>query len=103
MMLHSADLGCFFCDFIAVRFGRVPKREKAKILAAMQQSHVAKSAERALSSELEDLSKLTSTVINAHMETCEFTRDKVKSLYEKAKHSTTVPTLVSVHDPGIFL
>ncbi|CAG7727045.1 unnamed protein product [Allacma fusca] len=83
----------------AVRFGRVPKREKAKILAAMQQSHVAKSAERALSSELEDLSKLTSTVINAHMETCEFTRDKVKCLYEKAKNNTTVPTLACPLNP----
>lgn len=68
----------------AVRFGRVPKREKAKILAAMQQSHNAKASERAISTELEDINKLTTTVIRAHMETCEFTKDKVQKCYQNA-------------------
>jgi hypothetical protein len=68
----------------AVRFGRVPKREKAKILAAMQQSHNAKANERALSSELEDIHKLTSNIIRAHMDTCEFTKDKVQKCYQNA-------------------
>ncbi|CAL8069954.1 unnamed protein product [Orchesella dallaii] len=68
----------------AVRFGRVPKREKAKILAAMQQSHHAKVSERALSAELEDTSKLTTAVVRAHMETCEFTKDKVQKCYNTA-------------------
>jgi nuclear receptor subfamily 1 group D protein 3 len=68
----------------AVRFGRVPKREKAKILAAMQQSHNAKANERALSSELDDINKLTTTVVRAHMETCEFTKDKVNKCYQNA-------------------
>ncbi|ODN04245.1 Ecdysone-inducible protein E75 [Orchesella cincta] len=68
----------------SVRFGRVPKREKAKILAAMQQSHHAKVSERALSAELEDTSKLTTAVVRAHMETCEFTKDKVQKCYNTA-------------------
>jgi nuclear receptor subfamily 1 group D protein 3 len=50
----------------------------------MQQSHNAKANERALSTELEDISKLTSTVIRAHMETCEFTKDKVEKCYQSA-------------------
>lgn len=68
----------------AVRFGRVPKREKAKILAAMQQSCNAKANERALSSELEDINKLTTNIIRAHMETCEFTKEKVQKCYQNA-------------------
>lgn len=67
-----------------MRFGRVPKREKAKIMAAMQQSHNAKASERAISTELDDINKLTATVIQAHIETCEFTRDKVQKCYQNA-------------------
>ncbi|KYQ58622.1 Ecdysone-inducible protein E75 [Trachymyrmex zeteki] len=37
----------------AVRFGRVPKREKARILAAMQQSSHSRSQEKAVAAELE--------------------------------------------------
>lgn len=77
-------LNSFSFVFTAVRFGRVPKREKAKILAAMQQSHHAKVSERALSAELEDTSKLQCAVVRAHMETCEFTKDKVQKCYNTA-------------------
>jgi hypothetical protein len=72
----------------AVRFGRVPKREKAKILAAMQQSNIAKSAENALARELEDLDKLTGTIVEAHLETCEFTRAKVERMFDVARRDT---------------
>jgi len=54
----------------------------------MQQSHNQRSAERAFSTELEDLDKLTQTVIQAHRDTCEFTRDKVKALYQQATYDS---------------
>nr|CAG4651681.1 EOG090X036X [Triops cancriformis] len=68
----------------AVRFGRVPKREKAKILAAMQSVN-ARSAERALSAELADDQQLMNAVIRAHVDTCDFTKDKVEPLLAAAQ------------------
>ncbi|KAL3220910.1 hypothetical protein MRX96_005344 [Rhipicephalus microplus] len=68
----------------AVRFGRVPKREKAKILAAMQKVN-ASSQEKALAVELEDEMRLFDTVVRAHEETCDFTSDKVAPLLERAR------------------
>lgn len=52
-----------------------------QILEAMQQSNNAKANERAMSTELEDINKLTTTVIRAHMETCEFTKGKTCIFY----------------------
>ena len=46
----------------AVRFGRVPKREKAKILAAMQ-SVASRSQERALEADLQNEDHLITTII----------------------------------------
>lgn len=74
----------------AVRFGRVPKREKAKILAAMQKVN-ASSQEKALAVELEDEMRLFDTVVRAHEETCDFTSDKVAPLLERA-HAQPVYT-----------
>lgn len=67
-----------------VRFGRVPKREKAKILAAMQSVN-ARSQEKALAVELEDENKLVSTIVTAHEETCDYTRDKIAPLIQRAR------------------
>ncbi|XP_037579576.1 nuclear hormone receptor E75 isoform X4 [Dermacentor silvarum] len=75
------------CDRMAmraVRFGRVPKREKAKILAAMQKVN-ASSQEKALAVELEDEMRLFDTVVRAHEETCDFTSDKVAPLLQRAR------------------
>lgn len=76
----------------------MPKREKAKILAAMQSVN-ARLAERTLPSELTDETQLMNAVIKAHMETCDFTRDKVDILMSNAHRQpdyTTCPaTLVS--------
>ncbi|KAF8786742.1 nuclear hormone receptor E75-like isoform X2 [Argiope bruennichi] len=69
----------------AVRFGRVPKREKAKILAAMQKVN-ASSQEKALGAELEDELRLLTTIVRAHEETCDYTKDKVIGLVEKARN-----------------
>ena len=86
------------CVSAAVRFGRVPKREKAKILAAMQSVN-ARLAERALPSEFGDEAQLMNAVIRAHMETCDFTRDKVQVLmtaaHRQPDYTACPPTLVS--------
>lgn len=84
----------------AVRFGRVPKREKARILAAMQQSTNSKCQEKAVAAELEDDGRLLRTVVRAHLETCDFTRDKVTPMILRAREqpsfTATPPTLVSI-------
>lgn len=81
----------------AVRFGRVPKREKARILAAMQQSTQNRGQQRALATELDDQPRLLAAVLRAHMETCEFTREKVSAMRRRARDcpSYSMPTLVS--------
>ncbi|CAG2102696.1 unnamed protein product [Medioppia subpectinata] len=71
-------------NHIPVRFGRVPKREKAKILAAMQKVN-ANSQQKALCVELEDENRLLTTIIKAHEETCDYTRDKVAQLIDRAR------------------
>nr|XP_027198453.1 ecdysone-induced protein 75B-like isoform X1 [Dermatophagoides pteronyssinus] len=68
----------------AVRFGRVPKREKAKILAAMQKVN-AHSLEKALSLLLEDEQNLMQSIIRAHDETCDYTKEKVIPLLDQAR------------------
>lgn len=86
-----------FCSSTAVRFGRVPKREKARILAAMQQSTQNRGHQRALATELDDQPRLLAAVLRAHMETCEFTREKVTSMRHRAREcpAYSMPTLVS--------
>lgn len=68
----------------AVRFGRVPKREKAKILAAMQKVNMS-SMEKQLNEQLEDENKLLQSLLQAHDETCDYTKDKVVPLIERAR------------------
>ncbi|XP_022244905.1 nuclear hormone receptor E75-like isoform X1 [Limulus polyphemus] len=90
----------------AVRFGRVPKREKAKILAAMQKVN-ANSQDKALtrlSLELEDEIWLLNTIVSAHEDTCEFTREKVGVLAERANQQPAFgqcpPQLACPLNPG---
>lgn len=87
-----------FFLFSAVRFGRVPKREKARIEAAMQQQ----TRNRALTTHvwtdgIEDIQHIIDTVVGAHMETCEFTRERVREMKLRAKDcpNYTEPTRVS--------
>ncbi|XP_059351997.1 nuclear hormone receptor E75-like isoform X2 [Daphnia carinata] len=86
----------------AVRFGRVPKREKAKILAAMQSVN-ARLAERSLPSEFADEVQLMQAVVRAHMETCDFTRDKVQVLmadaHRQPNYTACPPTLACPLNP----
>ncbi|XP_013111905.2 ecdysone-induced protein 75B, isoforms C/D isoform X5 [Stomoxys calcitrans] len=81
----------------AVRFGRVPKREKARILAAMQQSTQNRGQQRALASELDDQPRLLSAVLRAHLDTCEFTKEKVAAMRQRAREcpSYSMPTLLA--------
>lgn len=78
----------------------MPKREKARILAAMQQSSHSRSQEKAVAAELEDEQRLLQTVVRAHLETCDFTRDKVAPVLARARetpnYTACPPTLVSV-------
>lgn len=92
-----------FFFFTAVRFGRVPKREKARIMAAMQHSSNSKSQEKAAVAELEDDQRLVASVVRAHLETCDFTSDKVAPTLARAREQPNYtlchPTLVSsVHN-----
>ncbi|XP_055536449.1 ecdysone-induced protein 75B isoform X2 [Wyeomyia smithii] len=86
----------------AVRFGRVPKREKARILAAMQQSTQNRGNQRALATELDDQPRLLAAVLRAHMETCEFTREKVTAMRQRARDcpSYSMPTLACPLNPA---
>lgn len=82
-----------------MRFGRVPKREKARILAAMQQSSSSRAHEQAAAAELDDAPRLLARVVRAHLDTCEFTRDRVAAMRARARDCPTYsqPTLVSNH------
>ncbi len=73
-------------SFAAVRFGRVPKREKAKILAAMQSSRM-KTQESRVLGEMTDDGKIIETVVRAHYDTCDYTRNKMEPFVAKAKAS----------------
>ncbi|XP_076291973.1 ecdysone-induced protein 75 isoform X5 [Lasioglossum baleicum] len=87
-----------------VRFGRVPKREKARILAAMQQSSHSRSQEKAVAAELEDEQRLLGTVVQAHIDTCDFTRDKVAPILVRARetpnYTACPPTLACPLNPN---
>ena len=67
-----------------MRFGRVPKREKAKILAAMQSSRM-KTQESKIMTEMSDDGKIIETVVRAHYDTCDYTRNKIDPFIRKAK------------------
>ncbi|KAJ2952722.1 hypothetical protein O0L34_g7068 [Tuta absoluta] len=85
-----------------VRFGRVPKREKARILAAMQQSSSSRAQEQAAAGELDDVPRLLARVVRAHLETCEFTRDRVSAMRARARECPTYsqPTLACPLNPA---
>ncbi|XP_049867639.1 ecdysone-inducible protein E75 isoform X2 [Pectinophora gossypiella] len=86
----------------AVRFGRVPKREKARILAAMQQSSSSRAQEQAAAAELDDAPRLLARVVRAHLDTCEFTRDRVAAMRARARECPTYsqPTLACPLNPA---
>jgi len=70
-------------NYPAVRFGRVPKREKAKITAAMESSRL-KNMENRVMAEMMDDAKIIETIVRAHFDTCDYTADKIKPFIAKA-------------------
>ena len=71
-----------------MRFGRVPKREKAKILAAMQNKNQL-NQENKLTEQLMDEQAMLSTIFAAHSETCDFTHAKMAPVFLKAEQNPT--------------
>lgn len=62
----------------------MPKREKAKILAAMQTSRM-KTQESKVMSEMTDDAKIIETIVRAHYDTCDYTRNKMEPFLQKAR------------------
>ena len=64
----------------------MPKREKAKILAAMQSSRM-KTQESKVMGELNDDAKIIDCIVRAHYDTCDYTRKKMEPFLQRAKAS----------------
>jgi len=71
-------------NYPAVRFGRVPKREKAKIMDAMQKSRM-RTMETRVMTEMANDASIIDTVVRAHFDTCDYTADKIQPFINKAK------------------
>ncbi|GAU93778.1 hypothetical protein RvY_05664 [Ramazzottius varieornatus] len=83
----------------AVRFGRVPKREKAKIMAEMQKQN-AKQQATSLTAEMEDQESLLALIVKAHEETCEYTRPRIIGTLEQWRSGGShIPELSTVVCP----
>lgn len=63
----------------------------------MQQSTQNRGQQRVLASELDDEPRLLAAILRAHTDTCEFTRDKVNCMRQRAREcpNYSKPTLVS--------
>lgn len=65
----------------------------------MQQSSNSRTLEKAVAAELEDEQRLLETVVRAHLDTCDFTRDKIEPMLQRARehpsYTACPPTLVS--------
>lgn len=64
----------------------------------MQQSSSSRAQEQAAAVELDDAPRLLARVVRAHLDTCEFTRDRVAAMRARARDCPTYsqPTLVSI-------
>ena len=91
-----------FVPFSAVRFGRVPKREKARILAAMQSSRL-KTQESKVLAEMTDDGKIIETVVRAHYDTCDYTRNKMEPFLAKARASPSYAVCTGTVSSALFL
>ncbi|KAK6166770.1 hypothetical protein SNE40_023392 [Patella caerulea] len=67
----------------AVRFGRVPKKEKARIIEQMQKVS-SQSTVTALISILQNEQDVLQSVFNAHRQTCDFSQFRVQQMRELA-------------------
>lgn len=69
---------------LAVRFGRIQKKEKTKLVAAMHKMKQI-SQEKQLTEQLDEENHLLANIIQAHEETCDYTKEKVAPLIERAR------------------
>ncbi|OQV18927.1 Nuclear hormone receptor E75 [Hypsibius exemplaris] len=83
----------------SVRFGRVPKREKAKIMAEMQKQN-AKSQASSLCADMDDQESLLALIVKAHEETCEYTKPKIIGIFEQWRTTTAAAAAAHSHMPG---
>ena len=69
--------------FAAVRFGRVPKKEKAKIMEQMKRVN-AQSQMNLVDSTLDSDPDFLTKIVRAHFQNCDFTREKLRDMCAKA-------------------
>lgn len=62
----------------------MPKREKAKIMDAMQKSRM-RTMETRVMTEMANEASIIDTVVRAHFDTCDYTADKIQPFINKAK------------------
>ncbi|VDO93111.1 unnamed protein product [Soboliphyme baturini] len=87
----------------AVRFGRVPKREKAKIIADMQRTSFQSRTDN-LTVELEDDENIITSIVRAHADTSEILHDRVLSVldhYRKMAFDLPISTVACPFNPSL--
>ena len=83
----------------------MPKREKAKIMDAMQKSRM-RTMETRVMTEMANEASIIDTVVRAHFDTCDYTADKIQPFINKAKaeqaftHVAQGPGMVSRSIPS---
>ena len=81
--VYNGHMTRCFSVLTAVRFGRVPKKEKAKILEQMKRVN-AQSQLHALDVTLHSDPDFVSKIVTAHLRNSDFTHDKTEKLVERA-------------------
>lgn len=69
--------------FLAVRFGRVPKKEKARIIEQMQKKNLASQSSE-LNSLLSNDLDIVQAVVTAHCHTCDITQFRAYQMRDVA-------------------
>lgn len=85
---------------LAARFGHVPKREKAKVLVAIPPPRV-NTPESKVMAEMSNDTQLIETIVKAHFDTCDYTRNKMDPILQKARSNPN--WITSIGPVRIFL
>ncbi|XP_019618224.1 PREDICTED: nuclear receptor subfamily 1 group D member 2-like isoform X1 [Branchiostoma belcheri] len=81
----------------AVRFGRVPKREKARLLAELQNlKNQTESELKVTSSEEAEVDEVAMVIAKAHHQTCSYTREKLAAM-------KTIQPIVAQNLPNLHM
>jgi nuclear receptor subfamily 1 group D protein 3 len=73
----------FFLTLTAVRFGRVPKKEKARIIEQMQKNTIHSQTSQMMTM-FQNSRDLIQAIVSAHHHTCVFTLSNVGQMREEA-------------------